>query len=525
MSLKAYVLLAAWSLALGARTPDRGVNLPPTQGTTRDGAFFPGLYNYEYQPDYVAGATSIAGFTALRLAVNVETAHDLPSLQRHKRYLDAMGGHGVICMFDTSSAPGGSWPRTGRVTEKIDKVASAWKIVHSVFEPYGENVMYELFNEPWGYEGNAVAYLTDMRNVISLAGLPSDRVILAGLYGSADVQSVARAGWKGYLAYHAYSFWLPEGKRTREGFDVLIQNALAGLSSKVFITEFGVGLDGLDKDIDKYEKDHELHSYYVNKSAQIGDWHNEHPADSDVNAICAKYPNNAWCKRRKVSTMLQAPNIGADVEAHLGKATPSQVSDPVAAYHRDTHAFLYGMRDALLALKKNGAGVQGLYHWHGWHNSDAWDFWDEANARSSRIIQTMMSDLGGGLTLGEDADLFMSSDYVHDEQMVHIGIAHQLEVPPSAACPIECTKAHCEVGNIAEIGGRAMNWKDMVSQVCTYNSSIPYNGRRYCGQGPKYEGEGVVDCTACARPARCGGLPCWGKKQVVTKKASFLQKR
>merc|ERR1719428_1712573 len=67
---------------------DAGLNLPPTQGTTRDGAFFPGLYQYECHPDQVARATARAGFSSLRLAVNVETAHDPHALQRHKAYID-----------------------------------------------------------------------------------------------------------------------------------------------------------------------------------------------------------------------------------------------------------------------------------------------------------------------------------------------------------------------------------------------------------------------------------------------------
>jgi len=253
MKLIRFILLEALSFALGARVVHRGLNLPATQGTTRDGAFFPGLYQYEYHPDQVARAANRAGFTSLRLAVNVESAIDGKVLQKHKEYIDAVGGSGIICMFDTSLAPGFSWPRAGNLTGKVDKVAQAWRSVHKVFAPYGENVMYEIFNEPWGYQNNAAAYVSDMVSVIRSAQLPENRVILAGLYGSADVQSVARAGWQGYLAYHVYVFWLPEGKRTQKDFSERIQQDLAGLSSRVFITEFGVGLDGLKADIDKDE--------------------------------------------------------------------------------------------------------------------------------------------------------------------------------------------------------------------------------------------------------------------------------
>merc|ERR550537_251165 len=105
MKLYNFLVHAALEFVLGIRTSDRGLNLPPTQGTTRDGAFFPGLYTYEYHPDQVARAAATAGFSALRLAINVETALDAQALQRHKAYIDAAGGHGVICMFDTSLQP------------------------------------------------------------------------------------------------------------------------------------------------------------------------------------------------------------------------------------------------------------------------------------------------------------------------------------------------------------------------------------------------------------------------------------
>merc|ERR1719491_2570652 len=90
-----------------------------------------------------------------------------------------------------------------------------------------------------------------MRSIIRKAGLPENRVVLAGLHGSADVQSVARAGWNGYLAYHVYTYWLPEGQRTRENFARRIQHDLAKLGPKVFITEFGGDLDGRQGNVDK----------------------------------------------------------------------------------------------------------------------------------------------------------------------------------------------------------------------------------------------------------------------------------
>lgn len=516
MKLRRIALLAAFALAESARTPDRGLNLPPTQGTTRDGAFFPGLYNYEYHPDQVTRATSFAGFSSIRLAVNVETANDLQALQKHKAYIDAVGGRGVICMFDTALKNGTSWPRIGGAMGKVEQIAGAWRNVHKVFAAYGDRVMYEIFNEPWGYKANAIAYVADMKKIIELAQLPHDRCILAGLYGSADVQSVVRAGWTGYLAYHTYVFWLPEGSRTREKFSERIQQDLANLSSRVFITEFGVGLDGLKADIDTDELAQDVVSTRYTgdfgKQAAIGDWQNENPEiNSEYKDICEKHPDNKWCKEH-ISLMQGPNNLGADVVAQTGAAVAA--NSPANIYHEDTMAFLRGLRDALLVFKKQQAGVQGLFHWHGWHNGDTWDFWDAANARSSRMIQMMMVDLGEGAPdLVDDPfsnpDSYMSEDFVKDEQSVHMVVIKDLGPPVLAECPTECSVKQCQTGSEAQIGG-----KHTTGNFCTHNCSLPYNGVRYCGVGGDYAVLGAIDCSGCARPARCAGLPCWSDKVV-----------
>jgi hypothetical protein len=463
--------------------------------------------NYEYHPNQVTRAIHHAGFSAIRLAVNVETANNMEALQRHKMYIDAVGGKGIICMFDTSLTPATSWPRTGRITGKVEQVAEAWRNVHSVFGPYGENVMYELFNEPWGYKSNASEYVAEMKQLIHLAKLPTDRCILAGLYGSADVQSVARAGWPGYLAYHCYSFWLPEGNRTRRQFSERIQQDLAGLSSRVFITEFGVGLDGLKVNIDTDELQQDVARYH---DQYTSDWQNEHtPGKVDLRSICAEHPDNRWCKKRGLhrSSLIQGPtNLGADVAAQTSAVTEGA---PLA-HQEETLAFLRGLRDAILVFNRQNVGLRGLYHWHGWHNGDTWDFWDAANARSSRMIQMMMVDLAEGATaaVGDgELDPYLSKDFVHDEQSVHMMVVRELEPEVSAECPAACSATACQAGNAAQIGGR-----HTTGNFCTHNCSIPFNGMRFCGVGEGYSDSGAIDCSACARPAMCAGLPCWSEE-------------
>jgi hypothetical protein len=388
---------------------------------------------------------------------------------------------------------------------------------------------------------------------------------LAGLYGSADVQSVARAGWSGYLAYHTYVFWLPEGSRTREKFSARVQQDIANLSSRVFITEFGVGLDGLQTNVDTDEWAQDVvstrYSGNFGKQAVIGDWQNENPAlDTDVKELCETHPNNKWCKRlaavavantsagkqvvigdwqnenpeldtdvkelcekhpnnkwcKRLASLLQGPtNLGADVAAHTGGAVA--VANTPAAYQEDTMAFLRGLRDALNVFKKKQVGVKGLFHWHGWHNGDTWDFWDAANARSSRLIQMIMVDLGEKTAAPvsdpfENPDAYMSEDYIKDEQSVHMVALKDLGPPVPGECPAECSVNQCQSGWDAQIGGR-----HTTGNSCTHNCSAPFSGKRYCGAGGDYATSGAIDCSGCARPARCAGLPCWSDKDAVAK--------
>lgn len=283
-----------------------------------------------------------------------------------------------------------------------------------------------------------------------------------------------------------------------------IQEALAGLSSRVFITEFGVGLDRLNADVDKDELKQDVVRHPDGKSL-TGDWHNERSGNTTLQSICEKHPDNKWCKRRaRDAFLMQEPNMPVDVVAQTG--TADAATNELGVYQNETMAFLRGMRDGLREFHKQGLGVRGLYHWHGWHNGDTWDFWDAKNARSSRMIQMMMADLGEDSAMKDD-DPFLSEDYVQDEQQVHMMGVLNLEPEKSADCPSECGSQTCQPGNPAEIGG-----KHLTDNFCTHNCSVPYNGKRFCGAGTLYQGAGVIECGACAHPAMCAGLPCWSAK-------------
>ena len=50
---------------------------------------------------------------------------------------------------------------------------------------------------------------------------------------------------------------------------------------------------------------------------------------------------------------------------------------------------LRGLEIGLRALKANGTGVLGVYHWHGWDNGDSYSFWGANNARGAAKVQSI----------------------------------------------------------------------------------------------------------------------------------------
>ena len=231
----------------------RGLNLPPTQGTTYAGAFQPGVYNFDYTDADLARVRA-AGFEALRLPINVATALDGPSLERLAGFFEAMGNRGIICFFDTREVGQGTHG-DGR-PGNLDLFVQAWAAVGRRFAHLPE-IRFELFNEPFGYPrtpAGAREYLAHMRQVMEDAQLPVERCVLDGLGYADDLASVVRAGWEGELAYHFYPNWLADGERTQERVSNRVQQDLRGLGRRVTLTEFGANL-GLGEQYELYTPD------------------------------------------------------------------------------------------------------------------------------------------------------------------------------------------------------------------------------------------------------------------------------
>lgn len=215
----------------------KGLNLPPTQGTSGTGSFQPGVYNYGYSTRLIHNM--YPGFNGIRLPVNVATANSPVALAKLKSYVDHFPGQIVIiCMFDTLTGSQ-TGHGDGRPND-IDAMGAAWAKINAVFRNYS-NVHYEIFNEPFGYsKSHPRAYVDDIKAIIVKGGLPARKCILDGMGYASQINLVVKGGWKGDLAYHFYPNW--SATHTQSAFSNRVQADLQRWGRRTWITEFGANL-------------------------------------------------------------------------------------------------------------------------------------------------------------------------------------------------------------------------------------------------------------------------------------------
>ena len=146
----------------------RGLNLPSQHADTNQGNFLPGVFSYK---SYRMPQLRAAGFNAVRLGVNVDTANDPATLATLRAYTDEVEAFSenattLVCMWDTL-LPNQTAHGDGLVNS-ITEMAAAWKKVAAAFE--GTKAHFEIFNEPFGYT-TANQYLAAMESIITGAGL------------------------------------------------------------------------------------------------------------------------------------------------------------------------------------------------------------------------------------------------------------------------------------------------------------------------------------------------------------------
>jgi hypothetical protein len=75
--------------------------------------------------------------------------------------------------------------------------------------------------------------------------IPHDRIILDGMGYSTGVRSI-RIEWDGLLGYHVYPFFIKEEQKQHESnYSNLVQDSLADVAPRTFVTEFGADLSRL----------------------------------------------------------------------------------------------------------------------------------------------------------------------------------------------------------------------------------------------------------------------------------------
>jgi hypothetical protein len=53
------------------------------------------------------------------------------------------------------------------------------------------------------------------------------------------------------------------------------------------------------------------------------------------------------------------------------------------------------MDDGVSALRLQGAGIKGAFHWHGWQNGDSFSFFEKANKNGSTKVLKVLVDCCG----------------------------------------------------------------------------------------------------------------------------------
>ena len=177
------------------------------------------------------------------------------------------GQRAILCLFGTANSSTGS-----HGTGLIDDVAAAttaWQNIDAVFDGY-PNVHYEILNEPFGYsKSDPAAYVSQMTQIITAAGLPPDKCIIDGMGYADDIQLVASAGWTGDLGYHFYPNWSSDHQQST--YSNLVQGAIGDLGPRTWITEFGASLSYPDDCYQTFEDGSQPSSADVNALRGLDD--------------------------------------------------------------------------------------------------------------------------------------------------------------------------------------------------------------------------------------------------------------
>jgi hypothetical protein len=307
------VLLVGMFLSGSGMAQNTGINFPPTQGNTGNGAFLAGIYNYSYTNAQIAASNST--FNMMRLPINVETANDPASLTKLQGYVDQFAGHyAIICMFDTLQA--GETGHGNGLPNDLATMGAAWAKINAVFSSY-PNVHYEVFNEPFGYlKSDPVHYVSDMEAIINDGGLLYSKCILDGMGYADDINLVASGGWSGDVGYHFYPTWLSSNP-TQANYSNLAQAALGSWGQKAWVTEFGANLGYNNSCYDTYDDGSHYWSFDVNSLRGLDDalralkagghgvkgafnWHGWNNGDSYD--YWASINTNGACKVREIET-------------------------------------------------------------------------------------------------------------------------------------------------------------------------------------------------------------------------------
>ena len=155
-----------------------------------------------------------------------------------------------------------------------------------------------------------------------------------------------------------------------------------GIARRVLVTEFGGALDSSPEAYERYHP--------TGDSVAV-------VTDADVLAAAAEAVEAATVEAATVeATAAKAAKLAAGAAGVEGEKTEKgEGKDALlanAVNPGDVNC-LRGMHDAVCALRDEGAGIRGAFHWHGWNQGDTYDLWADRNGGGRAKVMRILRDM------------------------------------------------------------------------------------------------------------------------------------
>jgi hypothetical protein len=158
------------------------------------------------------------------------------------------------------------------------------------------------------------------------------------------------------------------------------QDLGGGIARRVLVTEFG---GALDSSLEAYEMYHP-----TGDSVAV-------VTDADVLAAAAGAVEAAAgaATAAKAAELAAGAAGAAWVEGEKTEKETGKDALRANAVNPGDVNCLRGMHDAVCALRDEGGGIRGAFHWHGWNQGDTYDLWADRNGGGRAKVMRILRDM------------------------------------------------------------------------------------------------------------------------------------